>query len=714
MSIKHPATLCSATALAVCSWSVQAHDAEPSATVIVEGAREPYRNDAASLDKFTEAERDTPQSIATMTRDAMDDRAADSINEALSRAPGITLGAGEYSWQGNNFSVRGFSARNDMFLGGMRDFGNYYRDEFYLQDIEVIKGPSSTLFGRGSTGGAINQVPKLPRADAMFRGKVILDSADMRRLTADLSQPIAEHAAFRINAMNHESTVADRDGGESRRYGVTPALTLGLGTRTRFTAHYLHQRADDVPDYGLPWFNGAPARVPRHNFYGFDSDSMKTGADVGTLWVEHALPNQSTWYTSMRYGRYDRRFRITEPQVPATVPADTPLESIAVARNIFAGDGEETVLLAQTHVTSRFTTGALTHALLVGIEAARETSRPRYITTVGTPGTGLLHPDAAGGFTSAYDYTRFNADTQARSVAFYALDTLKLSEHWQIVGGVRWDRFDARYRSIDFASGGSVVNSLAVARVDEEMSYRAALVYKPLAAMTLYLSHGTSFNPSAEGLSLVTSGRTFNQGNAFLAPERNRLLELGGKIDVLDDKLALRTAVFDIEKSNARVPDPEHTGFNMLAGKHRVQGVELEATGMVTARWHLIASYTWLDAKVDKSMPGAAPAGTALTLTAEHAASWWSAFKLDSVGNVVIGAGASYVGERFGQNYPRALVAPGYWTADLMLRWRVMEHLGIQLNAYNITDRYYFEQLHPFHVIPGAGRTIKVTIGVGW
>lgn len=714
MVTKPPATLCSATALAVCSLSVQAHDAEPSATVIVEGARESYHVDAPSLNKFTAAERDTPQSISTVARDAMDDRAVDSVNEALSRTPGITLGAGEYSWQGNNFSVRGFSARNDMFLDGMRDFGNYYRDEFYLQDIEVIKGPSSTLFGRGSTGGAINQVPKLPRPDAMFRGKVILDSADMRRLTADLSQPVTEQTAFRINAMSHQSTAADRDGGESRRYGVSPALTLGLGTATRFTAHYLHQRADDVPDYGLPWLNGAPAPVSRRNFYGFDSDSMETGADVGTLSLEHDLSSESTLVASIRYGRYDRRFRITEPQVPATTPASAPIESITVARNIFSGDGDETALLAQTHVTSRFDTGTLTHALLVGIAAARETSRPRYITTVGTPGTGLLHPDAAGGFTYTHDYTRLDADTQARSVAFYAMDTVKLCEHWQIVGGLRWDRFDASYRSTDFAPDGAVVSGLAVDRIDEELSYRASLVYKPFAPATLYVSHGTSFNPSAEELSLVTSGRTFNQGNAFLAPEQNRLLEVGAKLDMLDDRLALRAAAFDIEKRNARVPDPEQTGFNMLAGRHKVRGAELEANGMVTDRWHLIASYTWLDAKVDKSTPGAAPAGTPLTLTPEHAASWWSAFRLDAVGNVVVGGGVSYVGERLGQNYPRALVAPSYWTADLMLRWRVMEHLGIQVNAYNITDRRYFEQLHPFHVIPGAGRTLKVTIGVGW
>lgn len=714
MPRRYSMTLCSTTVLAACATPVLAADPGPAATVIVEGAREGYHTDQPSLNKFTEAERDTPQSITTVTRDALEDRGAASINEALRNSPGITLGAGEYSWQGNNFSVRGFSARNDMFLAGLRDFGNYYRDEFYLQDIEVVKGPSSTLFGRGSTGGAINQVPKLPRQDAMFRGKVILDTADMRRLTADLSQPLSEHVSLRINAMDHESTTAGRDGGESRRYGVSPAMTLGLGTATRLTAHYLHQRADDVPDYGLPWFNGAPARVPRDNFYGFSSDFMETGADVGTLTLEHDLNAQSTLAANVRYGRYDRRFRVSEPQIPSSVAASTPLESITVTRNIFAGHGEETALLGQVNLTSRFSTGTLSHALVAGVEAARETSEPVYITTVGVPGTNLLHPDATGGFTANHDYTRLSADTQARSAAVYALDTVQLSRHWQIVAGLRWDRFDSSYVSTDFAPTAAPIGRLAVDRVDTEASYRAALVYKPTTAATIYLSHGTSFNPSAEGLSLIASGRTLNQGNAFLAPEQNRLLELGAKIDVLDEKLALRAAVFDIEKRNARVPDPTQTGFNMLAGRQRVRGVEFEATGMVTDRWHLISSYTWLDGKVEKSAPGAAPPGSRLLMTPEHSASWWSAFKLDAVGNVVIGGGVTYVGERLGQNYPRALVAPDYWTADLMLRWRVAEHLGIQVNAYNIGDRYYFEQLHPVHVIPGAGRTVKVTIGVGW
>jgi catecholate siderophore receptor len=713
MSRKPPATL-SVTALMACSVPLHAHEAAPAATVVVEGRREHYRLDAPALEKFTEAERDTPQAIATVTRAALDDRAVESLNEALSHSPGITLGAGEYSWQGNNFSVRGFAARNDMFLGGLRDFGNYHRDEFHLQDIEVVKGPSSTLFGRGSTGGAINQVPKMPRADALFRGKVVLDSADLRRLSADLNQPVNQHVAWRINAMSHESTVADRDGGESSRYGVAPALSLGMGTATRFTAHYLHQRSDDVPDYGLPWLNGAPAPVARNSFYGFDSDFLKTGADVGTIALERDVGASSTLSARVRYGRYDRRFRITEPQVPADTAADTPLQSIVVARNIFAGHGEEGAVLAQTQLTSRFATGALAHAMVIGIEGGRETSKPTYITTVGTPGTSLLHPDRSGGFTSDYDYTRFIADTRARSVALFALDTLKLTEQWQIVAGVRWDRFDSRYQGTDLAPDGAEGASLAVDRVDTELSYRASLVYKPSSPATIYLSQGTSFNPSAEGLSLVASGRSLNQGNAFLAPEQNQLLELGAKLDVRDGALALRAAAFQIDKLNARVPDPEQTGFNMLAGRHRVRGVELEATGMVTPRWHLIAAYTWLDGRVEKSAQGAAPPGSRLTLTPEHSASWWSAFKLDAVGNLVLGAGVSYVGERLGQNHPRALVAPSYWTADLMLRWRVTANLGLQLNAYNLNDRYYLEQLHPFHVVPGAGRTIKATIGVGW
>ncbi len=117
--------------------------------------------------------------MAMLTKEMLDDRGLVSLNDALRNVPGITLGAGEFSWQGNNPTIRGFSSRDDMYLDGLRDFGSYPRDPFNLETVEVLLGPSSILFGRGSTGGAINQATKQPQRERAH------DSGHQRRQRRD-------------------------------------------------------------------------------------------------------------------------------------------------------------------------------------------------------------------------------------------------------------------------------------------------------------------------------------------------------------------------------------------------------------------------------------------------------------------------------------------------------------------------------------------------
>jgi catecholate siderophore receptor len=230
--------------------------------VIIQGQRpEDYKIEVPNLSKLTEPLLDTPQSIQIISNQVLQDRAVTNLNDALRNVPGISLGAGEFSWQGNNPSIRGFVARTDMFLDGIRDFGSYYRDAFNLQQIEVLEGPSSILFGRGSTGGVINQVSKLPSLDSFVSGTLTFGTDLTRRATVDVSEQLpdlAEGAALRMTAMGHQQNHAGRDVAKDSRYGFAPSLALGLGTPTRLTGAYFHQSADDVPDYGLPWFGSAP------------------------------------------------------------------------------------------------------------------------------------------------------------------------------------------------------------------------------------------------------------------------------------------------------------------------------------------------------------------------------------------------------------------------------------------------------------------------
>ena len=217
---------------------------------------------------------------------------------------------------GNNFNLRGFSARTDLYLDGMRDRGQYYRDVFSLDAVEVLQGPSSMLFGRGSTGGVINQVSKLPTL-APFGDARSRSSARSRRCAprADYNQPIDDTSAFRIAAMAQD-VHSTRDVMENQDYGIAPSLRFGIGTPTEVTLNALLTHNHDMPDYGLPPVNGAPAQVNRKNFYGATDDrTIQDVVNLNATITPQVHAEASRCATRRSYSHYtDRRARVGAEQ----------------------------------------------------------------------------------------------------------------------------------------------------------------------------------------------------------------------------------------------------------------------------------------------------------------------------------------------------------------------------------------------------------------
>jgi catecholate siderophore receptor len=683
--------------------------------IVVVGV-ESDRVEESAIGKLTEPLRDTPQGVTALSATVIDDRNLTSLNDALRTVPSITLGAGEFSWQGNNPNIRGFNARDDMYLDGIRDFGSYARDPFNLQAVEVLLGPSSVLFGRGSTGGAINQVSKRATLEPITDFNANLGSDQTFRSTMDIGRPISrlgEGAAFRVNVLAHSGEVADRDGAEAERYGFAPTLSLGLGSATELTLSYMKQMADDRPDYGLPWLDGHPAPVPRQSFYGFDSDYLETDADLlsGQLDRQHRDGLRSS--LQLRYARYSRRSRITEPLITDPNAPGMALEDISVFRYVFLGDSDESLLTAQGTVTADFRLGRVQHTMVGGFELSSEQSEPEFAFGIGVPGTSLLAPNHAEAFYATSIEPRVRADTRGDTTALFALDTIKLGDAWQLVAGLRWDRFDTNYDAERFAgsptpfNAGDVAGTESIDQSDTELSYRAAVVYKPSADKTWYFAGSTSFNPSAQSLSQLSTGRGLGTSNASLDPEENQSLELGFKSDLLDGDLAFAAALFEISKTNARVPDPTTPGFNTLGGEQRVRGFSVDVTGLVGPRLYVLAGYTYLDSEVVRAAPGAAT-GAELANAPEHSLSLWADYQLRE--RIDVGLGARYVSEVLAQNTGAGKQVPGYHTVDAMARYHLSDTMTVKLNLSNLTDEYYFEQLHPWHVIPGAGRALTVAV----
>jgi catecholate siderophore receptor len=686
----------------------------PPETVIIQGPRpEDFQIGVPSLNRLTQPLLDTPQSIDVISDQLLRDRAAANLNDALRLVPSVSLGAGEFSFQGNTPTIRGFVARTDMFLDGIRDFGNYYRDSFNLQQIEILEGPSSILFGRGSTGGVINQVSKLPQLDPLVDATFVLGSDMTRRATVDWNAPLpdlGEGGAFRITAFGHAAKVADRNVAKIARYGVSPSLALGIGTPTRLTGAYLHQSADDVPDYGLPWYGNAPAQVPRQNFYGFTSDHLETTVDIGTIKIEHDIGTGVMMRDQLRYGYYTRDFRITEPLI--TAPLGTPLDAINVTRNIFSGNSIEKVLWNQADATLHFDTGSISHAMIVGIEGGVESSKPLFQNSIGVPTTPLLTPDPNEPFSATITFPRFDSDTTGTSFAAYIIDTINLGERWEINAAFRWDYFEADYHAIrylrDPVSGQITSTPEDILRIDRMPSYRGALVYKPQPNGSIYLAYGTSFNPSAESLNFIVNARGFGISNAFLAPEENETIEAGTKWNILNGQASINAAVFRLEKTNARVPNATTPGFNSLDGVQRVDGLDFQLTGRLTQNWQLSAGYTYLDSKIVKSAEGGAPVGSPLINAPKHSVALFTEYRFTQ--EFELGGGLNYQSSRLAQNVPPIKKVPGYFTMDLMAKYFFSDSWSLQLNVNNVLDKYYYQQLHPFHVVPGAGRTVLVTL----
>jgi catecholate siderophore receptor len=701
-------------ALGLCATAVSA---ESSALAQTAEADQPKTDPAAEVkevvvtgvrrlqgDKLPQRLLDTPQSVTLVTQDLLREQGVTRLEDALKNVPGITLNAGEGAARGDTVNLRGFSAFNDFFLDGVRDAAVYTRDSFNLEAVEVVKGPSATLFGRGSTGGAINQVSKAPTLKPLATVTGELGTNDAYRGTIDVDQPIGPSAAFRLNAMGESSDVAGRDEVKTSRWGVAPSLSLGIGQATSATVSYLHQQEDDVPDTGIPFVKGRPAPVPRRAFYGLASDRTTGDDDIVTARVRHDFnPNLSVADT-FRYANYDFNYQFDAPNFGSRVPTvATPLNAILVGRDSPSSSGVQTNLTNQLDLTAHFTTGFLTHTVVTGLELARQTNdidrsvNPFNANNTWIAQTPLLNPNP----NEAHPIEPVSSiqDTVAYSESAYATDTIGITRYVDVIAGVRFDRFAASYNQFTVASGAR----LHLDHTDRLGSPRIALVIKPTTEQSYYLSYGTSFDPSAEALSLTTK-------TANLGPVKAKTYEAGAKTLWLDGKLTLTGAVFQTEVDNAQTNDPDNPTITVLNGNQRVNGFELGASGHLTQQLKITAGYTYLDGE---TIASGTPAyvGKFIPNAARNALNLWAEYRFNPAWE--IGGGGNYLDKRFADSGNTATV-PSYVVWNAMASYRVNPNLVLQLNANNLFDKLYYDGIYytspgENHAIPGPGRTVKLT-----
>jgi catecholate siderophore receptor len=678
-------------------------DAASVSDVVVTGVR-PLVGDKIPLTL-----KDTPQSVTVLPKELLQAQGITRLQDALQNVPGITLNAGEGAARGDTVNLRGFSAYNDFFLDGIRDAAVYNRDTFDLQQVEVLQGPSATLFGRGSTGGVINQVSKAPGLQPF--GYVTIDggSNDEIRGELDVDRPLSATSAVRFNAMGESSSVAGRDFVQNRRWGVAPSATFGIGQPTTMTLEYMHLSEDDRPDTGAPFVNGAPAPVPRNADFGLTSDRAKSDVHIGTLVIQHQFNANVSLENSFRAADYSFDYIFHSPNFGSVAaggqgaPAPgTALSSILVGRDSPSSGANETNVTDESDLTFRFQTGPVRHVLVAGAELSWLTNdlfrynNPFNKNNNWIPETPLLAPEP----TMARPFEPITSTQNTNSQAAYATDTMSIGPHLDFIAGGRIDRFDASYHQVTLTSGAV----LDLAHTDVVGSPRLALVYKATPNTSFYVAYGTSFDPSAEALTLTTK-------TANLGPVKATDYEAGVKSSVLNGGLLLTGAVFHTEVDNAQTNDPDNPTITVLNGNQRVQGIELGATGRLTDKLEIVAGYTYLDGKtIASGTPSAI--GKQIPNLARNSANVWAEYYVTPLWEV--GLGANYLDRRWADaantaSVPSALV----WNA--MTSYRITPHLTAQLNVINLTNELYYGGLYfttaaENHAVPAPGRTVKVAL----
>ncbi|MEO6340379.1 MAG: TonB-dependent siderophore receptor, partial [Caulobacteraceae bacterium] len=658
----------------------------------------PYKTDSSASGKFTQPLLDVSKSVVVIPRQVIDDSGATSFRDLMRTQSGVTLGTGE---GGNAFGdrifIRGFDARNDVYIDGVRDPGVGARETFAVEQVEILKGPSSTFGGRGTTGGAVSLISKRPAQGNFGEIEATLGTDATKRLALDLNRRLTDKLTVRLNVMGHKSDVSERNDVFNNRWGVALAANYRATDKLTLSADYFHLTTDEMPDWGVPYdlANNRPFQVKRDNFYGITArDFRKTFSDIYTAKAAYEASDNLSFSTLFRYGDTANQYTASAPEQPDAVAG-------TVRANAKRRDAITDYYVNQTDATFKFNTGLVRHTLVGGFEISREEilNRGRAFTecatlpctgTAANPVQNLANPDPNRPWTVTDGGITSRTNTRVESKSFYFLDTARLGSHWEIFGGARYDDYDIDFRQLAIATG------VLTHRASQSSfwNWHAGITYKPVSFGSIYVSYGSSSNPSGEQLDATALDyggldvRTIN-----LDPERNKAYELGTKWNLFDGHLNLTGALFRIDKVNARVAVGAGAGAAVvLTGQQRVQGFELTASGSITPQWSVFGGLTVLDAKITGS-PTVAQIGAKFPNIPDVSFNLSSRYQLTSKAHV--GATATYNGKRYGGTVAAlATSIPEFWRVDLFGGYQFNDRIEVSFNVLNLTNELYYDALY--------------------
>ena len=738
-----PLALPFVTALALAGAAATAAEVDATTDIIVTGIRtatnpnaDPaaaYKVDRSASTKFTEPLADTAKSVVIIPKEVIQDLGALSFRDLARTQPGVTLGTGE---GGNAFGdrifIRGFDARNDVYIDGLRDPGVSSREIFAVEQVEIVKGPSSTYGGRGTTGGAVSLISKAPQRENFIIGEITGGTDATRRFTADVNRKLGDTVQLRVNGMFTDADVAGRAYTFTRRWGIAGSLAWQPAPTVDVVLDYYHLTADGLPDWGVPFDvrSQQPFAVNRTNFYGILKRDFTHGTtDIGTARLEWRPASNVKLTSKSRYGDTLNAYIATvaeRPNISDPNPANWTVQANPQTRN-----ARSDTYANATELTAELDTGRFHHSIVGGVEfdhekivnrayafASSEDSSAAAVSTAVIL-QNLFNPDP-----NNPAYTQFRAlsgavaETLVVTKAAYLLDTIDLTPTIKLSGGVRFDDYIVSSNSLSATptagSPGPQTRTL-LRNHSAFVNWNDGLVWKPVPKATLYISASSSSNPSGEqtDASSVSYGG-IGSTTANLDPERNRSYEAGAKYQAgKGGHLLLTAAVFRTDKVNGRIIDPLSGTSQVLAGKQRVDGFEFGASGNITSRLAVFGGYTFLDAKL---LPTTNPvvAGGPFPNVARNSFAMLTTYRLFD--GFTIGGQAFYNSARYGgSSIAGTATLPGYWRFDATAKATITSRIELQVNVLNLTNKTYYDAIYrsaaPFAYI-APGRSALATLRV--
>ena len=641
--------------------------------------------------------RDIPQSISVITEEQIKDQSLLGLKDAIQYSPGVMAGQGE----GNRDSIwfRGNQSTSDLFVDGVRDDVQYYRDLYNIDRVEVLMGPNGMIFGRGGVGGVINRVVKEATWENKNEIKIQGGAYDHKRSSIDLNNRIDETLAVRVNAMIEDSG-SFRQGVESERKAINPTFTFKPSDKTKVVVGMEYFNDKRTSDRGIPSVDNGlksyPYSTSRSTFFGNASQSPNEAiVKNGYAIIDHTFDNGVSVKNHTRFSDYDKYYQ--------NVYANSQVSNGLVTIDGYYDNTQRQNFFNQTDLTYNFKTGSVSHKLLTGLEIGLQENQNYRIVNSGSDPTPLAsNPYALLNWQSTKSR---NTATDIYNQAIYFQDQIYLNEQFQIIAGLRYDKFKTKFNDSVAPANSATIN-------DQFISPRVGLVYKPIAPVSLYTNYSLSYLPrTGEQLTSLTSSiKSFD-------PEKFTNIEAGIKYDLLQS-FSISSAIYRLERSRMAISDPSSPTTNIIIVDGQVtKGFELGFAGKLFDAYSMYGGYTYQDAEITsaqlikKDTDEKILSGTLLGHVPKHTFSLWNKYEFNETWSAALGVVSRSDMYAATPTTLTAVNLPGYTRVDAAIYANINKQTKLQLNIENLLDKTYYQSAHNNNnIMYGYPLTARATV----